>query len=292
MYDVELLLLCCVLASSQSDTRVERHVQSAKYVSEDDNSAPDGGRQLPLQAALWHRRYKSYATPEMSAPLTGPLMCALRARHRLLGTTRLRPPITTTRCQTARFSTAANDTPHLSPSPSSLPSQPPPTPLPATTLAATYSQTGDPSTVLTTTRLPLPTALPPGSLLLRFLAAPINPSDLNMVEGSYPLRPPSLPATAGNEGVAVIAALGAEAARRGWRAGQWVTPLRPCMGTWRQYAVVDSATVEAVPPGLTVHQAAQLSVNPCTAYRLLTDVVVRCSGAGWWCRTRRRRRWG
>lgn len=38
---------------------------------------------------------------------------------------------------------------------------------------------------------------------LKILAAPINPSDLNMVEGVYGIKA-KLPAVAGNEGVAVV----------------------------------------------------------------------------------------
>lgn len=36
------------------------------------------------------------------------------------------------------------------------------------------------------------------------LAAPVNPSDLNQIQGSYALLPEQLPATPGNEGVGVI----------------------------------------------------------------------------------------
>lgn len=36
------------------------------------------------------------------------------------------------------------------------------------------------------------------------LAAPVNPSDLNQIQGTYALLPERLPATPGNEGVGVI----------------------------------------------------------------------------------------
>ena len=39
--------------------------------------------------------------------------------------------------------------------------------------------------------------------------APINPVDINIIEGKYPLKPP-LPAIAGVEGVAVVRDVGAE----------------------------------------------------------------------------------
>ena len=40
-------------------------------------------------------------------------------------------------------------------------------------------------------------------------AAPINPADLNQIEGKYPVRP-ELPATPGFEGAGVVVELGAE----------------------------------------------------------------------------------
>ena len=159
---------------------------------------------------------------------------------------------------------------HLSPSPSSPP-LPPITSFPPTTLAAVYAETGSITSVLRLLPIHLPSCLSPGQLLLRFLAAPINPSDLNTVEGVYPIRPPSLPATAGNEGVAEVVAASPEVTA--YRPGDWVTMRAPAFGTWRQWAVAPVDAVDAVPHGLSVHQAAVLSVNPCTAFRLLTDYV-------------------
>ena len=40
--------------------------------------------------------------------------------------------------------------------------------------------------------------------VVKMLAAPVNPSDLNQISGSYALLPKELPATPGNEGVGVI----------------------------------------------------------------------------------------
>ena len=41
------------------------------------------------------------------------------------------------------------------------------------------------------------------------LQAPINPSDINTIEGKYPIKPP-LPAVPGNEGVGVVREIGSE----------------------------------------------------------------------------------
>ena len=43
---------------------------------------------------------------------------------------------------------------------------------------------------------------------LKFLAAPINVADLSQIQGTYGIKP-KLPAVAGNEGVAIVTAVGA-----------------------------------------------------------------------------------
>lgn len=64
---------------------------------------------------------------------------------------------------------------------------------------------------------------------VRFLAAPINPSDINQIEGSYPLRPSVFPAVAGNEGVAEVLAVGTGVTDM--HVGDWVVPARPLLGS-------------------------------------------------------------
>jgi NADPH:quinone reductase-like Zn-dependent oxidoreductase len=39
--------------------------------------------------------------------------------------------------------------------------------------------------------------------------APINPSDINQIEGKYPIKP-ALPAVAGNEGIGVVRSVGSQ----------------------------------------------------------------------------------
>lgn len=41
-------------------------------------------------------------------------------------------------------------------------------------------------------------------VLVRWLAAPVNPSDLFQISGTYVSKPPSFPAVGGNEGVGVV----------------------------------------------------------------------------------------
>ncbi|XP_063810593.1 enoyl-[acyl-carrier-protein] reductase, mitochondrial isoform X2 [Pseudophryne corroboree] len=103
---------------------------------------------------------------------------------------------------------------------------------------------------------------------VKMLAAPINPSDINMVQGTYALLP-QLPAVGGNEGVGVVAEVGAHVSS--FRSGDWVIPVDTGLGTWRTEGVFNEDALVRVPSDISVVGAATLSVNPCTAYRLLSD---------------------
>ena len=72
--------------------------------------------------------------------------------------------------------------------------------------AIVYQAHGKPEEVLRLEeqKLPAPAA---DEALVRVLAAPINPADLNQIEGKYPIRAP-LPATPGFEGAGVVEEIG------------------------------------------------------------------------------------
>lgn len=98
------------------------------------------------------------------------------------------------------------------------------------------------------------------------LAAPVNPADLNVIEGTYGELPP-LPATIGNEGCGEISAKGAGV--ENLRVGQRVLPL--AFGTWTREMVVPADKAVPLPDGIDIRQAAMLAVNPATAWRMLHD---------------------
>nr|XP_054115034.1 enoyl-[acyl-carrier-protein] reductase, mitochondrial isoform X4 [Callithrix jacchus] len=100
------------------------------------------------------------------------------------------------------------------------------------------------------------------------LAAPINPSDINMIQGNYGLLP-ELPAVGGNEGVAQVVAVGSSVTRL--KPGDWVIPANAGLGTWRTEAVFSEEALIQVPSDIPLESAATLGVNPCTAYRMLMD---------------------
>jgi trans-2-enoyl-CoA reductase len=99
--------------------------------------------------------------------------------------------------------------------------------------------------------------------------APINPADLNAIEGKYPVRP-QLPATPGFEGAGVVVDLGAEV--QGITTGA-VVILPHNIGTWREAVAVKATELVAVPPEIEPVHAAMLKINPMTAWRLLHDYV-------------------
>src|SRR5262247_4555332 len=73
--------------------------------------------------------------------------------------------------------------------------------------AAVYDTHGNPADVLRVESRPWPTpAL--GKAVVKMRAAPINPADLNQIEGKYPVRA-ELPATPGFEGAGIVTELGA-----------------------------------------------------------------------------------
>src|SRR5262249_27646507 len=71
-------------------------------------------------------------------------------------------------------------------------------------------EVGNPLDVVRVEKWELP-ALQPHQALVDMKAAPINPADLNVLEGKYIVRP-TLPAVVGNEGVGVVAECGSAVA--------------------------------------------------------------------------------
>jgi len=134
--------------------------------------------------------------------------------------------------------------------------------------AVVYETHGNPTEVLRVETQPWPKPAP-DEVVVEMRAAPINPADLNAIEGKYPLRP-TLPATPGFEGAGVVAELGANV--KNFETGAPVI-LPHNLGTWREAAAVKADELVAVPPEIEPVQAAMLKINPMTAWRLLHDYV-------------------
>jgi len=134
--------------------------------------------------------------------------------------------------------------------------------------AAVYDTHGNPADVLRVESRPWPTPAP-GEAVVKMRAAPINPADLNQIEGKYPVRP-ELPATPGFEGAGVVADLSANVANV---AVGDVVILPHNVGTWRDAVAVKAEDLVVVPAGIEPVHAAMLKINPMTAWRLMHDYV-------------------
>ncbi|XP_056636644.1 enoyl-[acyl-carrier-protein] reductase, mitochondrial [Diorhabda sublineata] len=108
-------------------------------------------------------------------------------------------------------------------------------------------------------------------VLVKMLAAPVNPADINTIQGKYPSKP-QLPAVPGNEGVGIVEKVGSDVVDI--TEGDHVVPLTNNLGTWRTHILLNSDKVFKVPKELGLVEAATLTVNPCTAYRMLRDFAV------------------
>ena len=134
--------------------------------------------------------------------------------------------------------------------------------------AAVYETHGNPADVLQveTRPWPMPAA---DEAVVKMSAAPINPADLNQIEGKYPVRW-ELPATPGFEGAGIVVESGADV--KGLTSGALVI-LPHNIGTWRDAVTVKAQELVVVPDGIEPVQAAMLKINPLTAWRLLHDYV-------------------
>ena len=116
---------------------------------------------------------------------------------------------------------------------------------------------------------------------VRFLASPINPADINQIQGVYPTKPTwttelgtSEPiAVGGNEGVAEVISAGNNV--KDVQKGDWVILKRQGFGTWRTHAQTTADNLMPIrnKDGLKPEHVGTVSVNPCTAYRMLQGFV-------------------
>lgn len=130
--------------------------------------------------------------------------------------------------------------------------------------AIIFEQAGKPADILKPTDIPMP-GPGPGEVRIRVIASPINPSDLMFVQNLYGIRP-HFPSGAGFEGVGIVDALGEGV---DMRTGMRVS--FTSIGTWAEYAIAHQRSLIPVPDAMTDDIAAQLFVNPFTAYAMVQE---------------------
>lgn len=126
-----------------------------------------------------------------------------------------------------------------------------------------FNEFGEPSKVL---QIGDHSAPPPssGEVRLKVLASPINPADLNFIEGTYGVKP-DLPAVAGIEGCGEVVE----------SADDRFVPGDSCLfldraDLWSSEITVSADILFKLPSGIDAQQAAMLKVNPATAWRMMT----------------------
>ncbi|XP_053209409.1 enoyl-[acyl-carrier-protein] reductase, mitochondrial-like [Panonychus citri] len=142
------------------------------------------------------------------------------------------------------------------------------------TFALMYRDYGDPISVVskvdTSDSLSLDSPLEGNQVLIQYVASTINPSDINTIQGTYAIKP-KLPAVGGNEGVGKVIRIGSQVTK--FKPDDWVIPARPGLGTWRSHAIAAENDWMPIDNDLELEAAAQITVNPPTAYRMLHDYV-------------------
>jgi NADPH:quinone reductase len=139
----------------------------------------------------------------------------------------------------------------------------------------------------------------PGQVRVRMLMAPVNPSDLNFVRGTYyraleriiwnqgqtaagrrvcfdPARLaecPVPPYALGLEGVGMVDACGGGLLARRLRGKRVAVGGIPPNGTWQEFVVVDARRAVPVPDGLPDDQAAMYLANPISAQVMVREVL-------------------
>src|SRR4029077_7731876 len=129
--------------------------------------------------------------------------------------------------------------------------------------AAVYETHGNPADVLHVETRPWPT-LAADEAVVKMSAAPINPADLNQIEGKYPIRA-ELPATPGFAGAGVVIDIGANITNISPGA---LVILPHNVGTWRDAVAVKADELVVVPAGIEPVYAAMLKINSITAWGL------------------------
>eukprot|EP00177_Eucheuma_denticulatum_P007305 GFKZ01013299.1.p1 GENE.GFKZ01013299.1~~GFKZ01013299.1.p1 ORF type:complete len:390 (-),score=44.61 GFKZ01013299.1:305-1372(-) len=134
------------------------------------------------------------------------------------------------------------------------------------------SEHGKASAVLCRESRQTPPSATGDNLIVKWLAAGIDPVDLAAVRGdpaASAFAPPTLPAVPGSEGVGIVEHAGPGVSSV--KSGDFVIPIKPSLGTWCESAVVNESQVMRIPNTLRLELAATLSASPFTALRLLSD---------------------
>ena len=128
----------------------------------------------------------------------------------------------------------------------------------------TFDTFGDPREVVKVEEFDLP-ELYADQILVKINASPINPADINFIQGTYGVQP-ELPSTPGVEGSGIVIKSESSSIPRHHK----VIFIKR-VGTWASHVICNSGDVVVIPDHIHLNQAAMLKVNPMTAWMLLKN---------------------
>lgn len=114
-------------------------------------------------------------------------------------------------------------------------------------------------------------ALKPGEVRVAIQYVPINPADINYIQGNYGIRP-ELPAIPGVESAGIVTESAAEIVSE-----SDLVIFISRVGTWQSEVICDASDLVVI-PAIPLQQAAMLKVNPLTALCLLENFVALKAG--------------
>jgi trans-2-enoyl-CoA reductase len=134
--------------------------------------------------------------------------------------------------------------------------------------ALTITKLGDPRKVLELQKTHVSTKLADKEVLIKWLASPINPLDINKIEGAYPGS--ESPKIGGSEAVGVVEKAGSSSI---FQPGDSVIPIGMGGDLWSEYDVVEEENLIKIRSDIDLISAATLLINPPTAYVMLKHFV-------------------
>jgi trans-2-enoyl-CoA reductase len=139
------------------------------------------------------------------------------------------------------------------------------------TRAVVYESNGNPASVLSVVTYPSPPRPTGSSVTVKHLLSPVNPSDINAVEGLYPHQPRARQLSVsgqertlhipGHEGLGEITDVGEGV--KGLKKGDWVVFAKSQSGTWSSGQTLEEGDVIKVDreTGISAVNAATLVVR-------------------------------
>ncbi|KAL8897153.1 MAG: hypothetical protein Q9192_002722 [Flavoplaca navasiana] len=112
-----------------------------------------------------------------------------------------------------------------------------------------------------------------GQVLVQMLAAPINPLDIHVLRGAYPVKARfqvGSASIAGFDGVGKVIGCGEDV--KGLSVGDTVIPKGYGLGTWRTHAVIDASQLLKIKPPTQMAFAAILKTVVLPAFLLVEDM--------------------